>query len=246
MQGRKKHCQCRPKGRLSLTFCMVQMQKLGVQKRGLSSRQCAIPSRHSRSSFFVLLHLRGSVSKPRVAWFEQVSKTSSRRKKRERTILRKHIFKSCLSLLHPPVHLRHLLAWQASRARKSSLQATGLTIRHEGFKGVNWEHTEPVGILRVHLDSWTRSNGWIMSAGFAGDRGKIRTETPGNQIDLINPRARIQPDIDGFAHLPSPSSFRNPREQWPVSLLCLLTRLLSTLSAHSPQMSSGRPIADIP
>lgn len=61
------------------------------------------------------------------------------------------MFSSFLSLLHPPVHLRQLLEWQASRAWKNSLQTAGVGMRDVGVGGAEREHTEPVGFLRMHL-----------------------------------------------------------------------------------------------
>ena len=80
-----------------------------------------------------------------------VSGTDTRwRARRKRTTLRKHIFNSFLSLLHPPVHLRQLSAWQASRAWKNSLQTTGLRVRDGGFQRAGGGRTEPVGLLGMH------------------------------------------------------------------------------------------------
>ena len=119
---------------------------------GCPSRRGVVPSMHSRSSFVVPSHAPGFVPKPPVATPTPVSGTgTSRQAKCERTTLRKHMFNSFLSLLHPPVHLRQLSAWQASRAWKNSLQTTSLRVRYAGFGGVGGGHTEPVGLLRMHL-----------------------------------------------------------------------------------------------
>ena len=167
-----------------LTRRTAQTQKLWVQRHELFSRHGVVLSRHSRFSFFVLSLLRGFVPRRRAARLKLASeKKHSGGHKGKRTTLRKHIFNSCLSLLQPPVHLRHLSAWQASRARKNSLQATCLTVRSEEFEGVKFEHTEPVGFLRMHLQSGMDNASRLLRRSRENLNGDSR-----ESIDLINLR----------------------------------------------------------
>jgi len=115
------------------------------------SRHGVVPPTRSRSSFAAPSHVPGFAPRLPVATPMPVSETGTRRRtKGKRTTLRKHIFSSFLSLLHPPVHLRQLSAWQASRAWKNSLQTTGLGVNDGRLGGTEGGRTEPVGLLGMH------------------------------------------------------------------------------------------------
>ena len=137
---------------LTLTRSAGRTQILEMDTVGHPSRHGAVPPTRSRFFFVVPSHAPGFAPRLPVATPVPVSGTGTRRRTKEkRTTLRKHIFSSCLSLLHPPVHLRQLSAWQASRAWKNSLQTTGFGVRDGGLRGVEGGRTEPVGLLRMHL-----------------------------------------------------------------------------------------------
>ena len=116
-----------------------------------SSHHGVVPPTHSRFSFVAPSHVPDFAPKLPVATPHASQRDGHRRRtKGKRTTLRKHIFSSFLLLLHPPVHLRQLSAWQASRAWKNSLQTTGTRVRDEGVGRTEGGHTEPVGLLGVH------------------------------------------------------------------------------------------------
>ena len=72
------------------------------------SRHGAVPF-HALPIFFrVLLVSRRSFQSPRPR--ESAEPTRNGEQKNRRTTLRRHMFNSFLSLLHPPVHLRQLSA----------------------------------------------------------------------------------------------------------------------------------------
>ena len=116
--------------------CRRRARRVGYGHSGCGGIDCpshrgAVPPTQSRFSFSVPSHAPGFAPKPPIATPTPVSGTGTRRRaKGERTTLRKHMFNSFLSLLHPPVHLRQLSAWQASRAWKNSLQTAGLGVRY--------------------------------------------------------------------------------------------------------------------